>query len=110
MNKFWGTVGFVRDVETSPDVYEEVATERGYSCEVLKREKRWQPSGYVIDDNLTVENRISLLADPFALDAYEDIRYIVRGKSKWKVTSVEVAYPRLILSLGGVYHGTANQN
>lgn len=110
MNKFWGTVGFVRDVETSPDVFEEVATERGYSCEVLKREKRWQASGNVIDDNLTVENRISIFADPFALEAYDSIRYIVRGKSKWKVTSVEEAYPRLILTLGGVYHGTANQS
>lgn len=110
MNKFWGTVGFVRDVETSPDVFEEVATERGYSCEVLKREKRWQASGNVIDDNLTVENRIGIFADPFALEAYESIRYIVRGKSKWKVTSVEEAYPRLILTLGGVYHGTANQS
>lgn len=110
MNKFWGILGFVRDVETSPDVFTEESTERGYTCEVLKREKRWQSSGYVIDDNLTVENRISILADPFALDAMEQIRYLIRGKSKWKVTSVDVAYPKLILTLGGVYHGTANQS
>lgn len=110
MNKFWGILGFVRDVETSPDVFTEESTERGYTCEVLKREKRWQSSGYVIDDNLTVENRISILADPFALDAMEQIRYLIRGKSKWKVTSVEDAYPRLILTLGGVYHGTVNQS
>lgn len=110
MNKFWGTVGFVHEEETSPDVFNEVATERGYSCETLKHDKRWQQSGNVIDDNLTVENRISLLADPFALDAFEQIRYIVRGRSKWKVTAVEVAYPRLILTLGGVYHGTTIQS
>lgn len=110
MNKFWGTVGFVRIEETSPDVFDAVPYERSYSCEVLRREKRWQPSGNVIDDNLTVENRISIFADPFAYDAMEDIRYLQRGKSKWKVTSVEEAYPRLILTLGGVYHGTANQS
>lgn len=110
MNKFWGIVGFVRDVETSPDVYTEQTFERGYSCEVLKREKRWQASGNVIDDNLTVENRISILADPFAHEEFENIRYLVRKNSKWKVTAVEVAYPRLILTLGGIYHGTANQS
>lgn len=108
MNKFHGVIGFVREVETSPDVFTEESTERGYTCEVLKRDKRWQPSGNVIDDNLTVENRISILADPFALDAMEQIRYLVRGKSKWKVTSVEGDYPRLVLTLGGVYHGTSN--
>ena len=110
MNKFWGIVGFVRDVETSPDLFTEEVTERGYACEVLKRDKRWQQSGYVIDDNLTVENRISIFADPFALNAMEGIRYIKRGNSKWKITSVEDAYPRLILTLGGVYHGTSNQS
>lgn len=110
MNKFWGILGFVRDVETSPDVFTEESTERGYTCEVLRREKRWQSSGNVIDDNLTVENRISIFADPFALDAMDQIRYLIRGKSKWKVTSVEDAYPRLNLTLGGVYHGTSKQS
>ena len=107
MNKFWGTLGFVRDVETSPDVFTEEPIERGYTCEVLRREKRWQSSGNVIDVNLTVENRISIFADPFALDAMDQIKYLIRGKSKWKVTAVEDAYPRLILTLGGVYHGTS---
>lgn len=110
MNKFWGTLGFVREVESSPDVFTEESIERGYSCEVLKRDKRWQASGNVIEDNLTVENRISILADPFALDAMDQIRYLVRGNSKWKVTSVEEAYPRLILTLGGIYHGTSHQS
>ena len=110
MNKFWGILGFVRDVETSPDVFTEESTERGYTCEVLRREKRWQSSGNVIDDNLTVENRISIFADPFALDAMDQIRYLIRGNSKWKVTSVEDAYPRLNLTLGGIYHGTTNQS
>lgn len=109
MNKFWGTIGFVKQVETSPDVWTEQKTERKYSCEKVRNGTRWQSSKYANDD-IVVDNRISILADPYAWDEMGSIRYLIRNGSKWKVTTIEETYPRLILTLGGLYHGNSVKN
>ena len=109
MNKFWGRVGFVKQVETSPDVWTEQVTERNYSCEKVRNGSRWQNSSYTTtNEDLVIDNRFSILADPYAWNEIDSIRYLVRRGSKWEVTSVEENYPRLILTLGGIYHGNSN--
>jgi hypothetical protein len=109
MNKFWGLVGFVKQVETSPDVWTEQVTERHYSCEKVRNGSRWQTSNYTTtNDDLVLDNRVSILADPYAWNEISSIRYLVRRGSKWNVTSIEENYPRLILTLGGIYHGNSD--
>lgn len=107
MNKFWGKIGFIKQVETSPDVWTEKVIERGYACEKVRNGSRWQGSNHVIDD-IVIDNRVSVLADPYAWDAMGSIRYLTRNRSKWKVTAIEESYPRLILTLGGLYNGDPN--
>lgn len=109
MNKFWGTIGFVKQVETSPDVWTEQVTERKYVCEKVRNGSRWQGSTQVTDD-IVIDNRFSILADPYAWDELGSIRYLIRNGSKWKITSVDEAYPRLTITLGGLYHGNSDKN
>lgn len=109
MNKFWGTIGFVKQVETSPDVWTDEVTERGYACEKVRNGSRWQSSSRANDD-IVIDNRVSILADPYAWDEMGSIKYLIRNRSKWKVTSIEEAYPRLTLTLGGLYHGNSDES
>ena len=109
MNKFWGIIGFVKQVETSPDVWTEQTTEREYACEKVRNGTRWQNSKNIIDD-IVVDNRVSVLADPYAWDEMGSMRYLIRNGSKWKIAAIEEAYPRLILTLGGLYHGNSKKS
>ena len=89
--------------ETKPDVHEEVVTEREYFGDVTRNVRRYQ-QGQNLNDNLELDNAISIVADPFALAHFSQIRYVVWNGVKWKAKSVEVQYPRLLLTIGGVYN------
>lgn len=104
MAKFYGVVGYVESTETAPGVYIEIATERKYYGDILKNVKKYVSSEY-LNDNLTISNSISILADAYAYDHFFAIRYVNWMGANWKVTDVEVQRPRLILSLGEVYNG-----
>lgn len=104
MNKYYGMVGYVSTQETSPGVWEEVVTERPYYGDVLRFANRVTNSGTVID-SFELNNKISILSDPYAYQNFSAIRYIEWLGSKWKVDSVEVQFPRLILSIGDLYNG-----
>lgn len=60
--------------------------------------------GLGVNDNVTFQNRLSIVADPFAHENFGSMRYAEFGGVKWKVTDVKVQYPRLILTFGGIYH------
>lgn len=104
MGKFYGKVGFANTKETSPGVWEEQITERTYQGDVNRFNKRYEPQNQV-NDNITINNEISIVADPFAYEHFAYLRYVEWMGVKWKVSSVEIQYPRLILNIGGVYNG-----
>lgn len=104
MAKFHGLIGFGETTETRPGVWEEKITERAYTGEVLSYSRRWQQSQGVNDD-LSLSNRFSILADPFAYNHFHQMRYIKWMGAAWKISEVDVQYPRLLLSIGGVYNG-----
>lgn len=104
MNKWYGTIGFVFSEETTPGVWKNRTVERNYYGEISRNMKRWQ-SGDGLNDNITISNIISVIADPYILDELASVRYVVWRNSKWKVTDAEEQYPRLKLTLGGIYNG-----
>lgn len=104
MPKFYGPIGYVETKETAPGVWTEVITERYYYGDVIRNTRRLQTSDKVNDD-INVSNEISIVADPFANGNFHAMRYVGFMGAKWKITNVEVQYPRLILTLGGVYNG-----
>lgn len=105
MARFSGQVGYtLEQIETTPGVWEDVLTERNYSGEVLKSVYKTK-EGENLNDDLTVNNRISIVADPFAFEKFHAMRYVKWTGTRWKILSVEVNRPRLILTIGGVYNG-----
>lgn len=104
MAKWYGLIGFAETVEISPGVYEEEITEHQYYGDVVRDTRRLQNSNQ-LNDNVNISNNISIIADPFANNNFHSIRYIEYMGAKWKVESVEVQYPRLVLTIGGVYNG-----
>lgn len=108
MAKWYDKIGYAGETkETKPGIWEEVITERFHSGDVLSNFRRLQTSGNV-NDNVNISNKISIVADPFARDHFVDMRYAVYYGVKWKVTDVEVQYPRLILTLGGKWNENSN--
>lgn len=103
MAKFYGTVGYADTVETAPGVWEDGIVEYPYFGDLIRNTSQVQP-GESLNDNLNIANQISIVADPFARKNFHKMRYVVFMGSKWKITSVEVGYPRLILTIGGVYN------
>lgn len=105
MAKYYGVVGYAETVETRPGVWEEQITERAYYGDVIRNVKRSENSEN-LNDNINISNSLSIVADPFAYQNFHAIRYATFMGTKWKVSSVEVQYPRLILSIGGEYVGS----
>ena len=104
MAKFYGVIGYATTVETKPGVWEEQITERKCYGDLIRNTRRLESSGN-LNDNVTINNEISIVADPYAYENFHSMRYVKFMGTAWKITSVDVQYPRLILSVGGVYNG-----
>lgn len=105
MARFYGIVGYIETKETKPGVWTEVITERNYQGDVIRDSRTLQNSGNV-NDNIIVSNQISVVADAYAYQNFHAIRYVVWNGIKWKASTVDVStYPRMIMTLGGVYNG-----
>lgn len=104
MAKFYGTIGYGVTSEIRPGVWDESITERQYYGDVNRLSKRLQSSDKVVDD-ITIVNEISILADPFVYENFHAMKYVVYMGAKWKISSVEVKYPRLTIVTGGLYNG-----
>lgn len=109
MAKFYGEIGFCEMVETpaGSGVIKEQYIKKNYYGDVI-RNNRKLVSDTSVNDNVAVDNRISIVADPYANEHFFAIRYAVWQNTRWRVSNVEVEYPRLILTLGGVYNGPAS--
>lgn len=104
MAVYYGKIGFMETVETSPSVWTEVVREYPYSGKILSNSKSWSTSDQE-NDELRINVKLSIIADPYAREHFFALRYVCWNGVKWKVTSVEPKFPRLLLTLGEVYNG-----
>ena len=104
MAKFYGKIGYAETKETKPGVWVEQITERSYYGDITRNYRRLQ-SAEQLNDDININNEIRIVADPYAIDNFHSMRYAEFMGTKWKITNVEVSYPRLILTLGGLYNG-----
>jgi hypothetical protein len=102
--RFYGRVGYGVSVESAPGVWKDVITEVNYYGDIL-RNTRQEKDGTKVNDDLTVNNSISIVADAYANENFFAMRYIEWAGTLWAVATVEVLSPRLLLTLGGVYNG-----
>jgi hypothetical protein len=104
MAKFYGKIGYIKTVETDPGIWEEKVTEHTYYGDVTRNTSRWQQQSNSVNDDLNINNIISIVADPYANENFQHMKYVEWMGAKWKITNAEVQFPRIILTLGGVYH------
>lgn len=104
MAKWHGPIGYAEDnYEVEPGVYDDLIIEKNAFGDANRIIRKLQ-SGGEINDNINISNELSIVADPYARENFYKMRYAVIHGVKWKVTDVEVQYPRLILTLGGVWN------
>ena len=102
--KFYGEVGYALTEVDETGVAKPTFVKRNYFGDVQSYTTRWQNTENLNDD-IRVSHRISILADPYAIENFPYIRYVEWMGTKWEVLSATPEYPRIILSLGGVYNG-----
>lgn len=107
--RFCGTVGYADiDVETAPGVWEAQMIAREYRGDVIRSARRLE-STTLLNDNVTLENSFTIVADAFAYENFSKLRYVSWNGENWTITNVEVRRPRLVLTIGDIWNGeTAN--
>lgn len=105
--KFSGKIGFwINDVETKPGVYKPNIIERLYTGDVKKNIRRFQSAENQQNENLRVNNQLSIISDLYMQKNWSSIKYVTWNGVNWAVSSIDIGnYPRVILELGGVYNG-----
>lgn len=102
MARFYGKVGFGISTEIRPGVWMDEMVERPYYGTETRVVARQEPADKVNND-LALNNEISIIADTYAYSHYSEIKYVIVMGVKWGVTAIRVDRPRLILNIGKVW-------
>ena len=84
-------------------MWTESYTERIYTGDVNQFARRLE-NGTGINDNVTLSNTFSIIADAYAYQNIFAMRYIEWMGTKWKVSNVSVERPRLNITVGGIFN------
>ena len=103
MAKFHGVIGYAFEEETAPGVWEDVQVEKEYRGDVILNQFRWQSSEQ-LNENLNIDNSISIIADEFAYLRFGYMKYVTWHGEKWKIQSISVNRPRIVIQIGGLYN------
>lgn len=101
--KWCGKIGFVFTKETEPGIYNKVIVEKKYRGIIVKQtwiEQREQP---VINDSPVVTRQVRVYMNPYINENLYHIQYITYMGEKWKINNIDVIYPQVMISLGGLY-------
>ena len=104
MAKFFGEIGFATQVETSPGIWEDKIIEKQYYGDIFRESRRFSASEQVLD-NVNLSNQVSIIADGYVTDNIQNLRYVRWLGGLWKISYVELKFPRLVLEMTGVYNG-----
>lgn len=99
--RYYGKIGYWDTVEVKPGLFENQMIYKTYKGDVVRNYKRNQ-DGSKVNSDLSVNNSISIVADPYAREHFFKIKCVEWQGALWKVSSVEVQWPRLNLELGGL--------
>lgn len=105
MNKWFGKIGYVSQVQTAPSVWKPKETVREYFGDIMRNSSSWKNNPDSTNDDLSVDVQVSIIADPFAYQHFASMKWIELYDAKWKIVKVEPKHPRLILTVGGVWNG-----
>ena len=104
MAKFFGEIGFATQVQTEPGIWEDKIIEKPYYGDVFREARRFGSSDEILG-SINLSNQISIIADGFLTDNIQNLKYVRWMGGRWKISYVELKFPRLVLELTGVYNG-----
>lgn len=106
MARFYGEIGYGESVESpvGSGIYEDLITEVAYRGDVIRNTRKLE-EGEGLNNDISIGNSISIVADEYAANHFHLIKYVTWMGVRWTVPSVEVRHPRLILTVGKVYNG-----
>ena len=107
MAKFCGKVGFAKLIESVPGVWVDSIETRTYRGDMILDQRRWQGDDKV-NDELNIDNKVSIVADPYFYENLGNIKYVELIGTKWKVQTITINRPRVMIYLGGMYNGQQN--
>jgi hypothetical protein len=108
MAKFYGQIGFSVAKDDGYGQWIQEVVEKTYKGDIVRNTRRWD-KGVDINDDLVISNSISVVADKFLTENLSAMKYLKWNGGYWKITNAEIQYPRIILTLGGVYNGPTPQ-
>ena len=73
---------------------------KNYRGDVVLDQRRWRTEEKVNDD-LSLDNSISILADGYAYENIGNMKYIIWNKVPWKIQSFNINRPRIVIQIGG---------
>ena len=103
MPKCSGMIGYALAEETRPGVWSEVIVEKKYYGDIVRDNRKIVDQGEM-NGSISISNNISIVSNSFMLDNMAFMRYISFMNSKWKIISVEIKTPRIIITIGGLYN------
>lgn len=106
MAKFYGNIAFsiTKEDPERPGVWLEEIVQKKYVGDVIRNTRRLSESQDTTNSQVQISNQISIVArDGFIFENFQNILYVEWYGAKWSVSSIDIAYPRLNLSLGGPY-------
>ena len=104
MARFCGKVGFIKTIEKEPGVWADDPIERTYYGDIVRNSRNIDMSSNIID-TLNINNSISIVADKYANENFQYMKYVIVNNVKWNINSATIEYPRITLNIGGVYNG-----
>lgn len=103
--KWFGKIGYgITEEDEETYVWTSKIIEKEYFGEIIRNSRSYTNSNSV-NGEINISQQLSIVSDPFSSENFHLIRYAEFMGTKWIVTNVEVQFPRLLLTLGGVYNG-----
>lgn len=103
MAKYYGKIGFGFNKEVKPGVWKDVIVEKPVYGDILQNYVR-NENAQKVNEDFNISNRFSIVCDTYVFENLVSIKYITYLGTKWRVSSIDLQYPRLILTVGGVYN------
>ena len=107
MGRFSGNIGFVETVENpiNSGIWSNNTTVRRYTGDIIQKSLSWIPNTESVNDSLSTNTIISIIADSYALNNLHRLKYVELYNVKWEVVSFKIQRPRIDITIGGVYNG-----
>lgn len=103
--RYHGKVGFTDTYDKGNGVWGSRIIEREYTGDIPQNTYH-RDEHAKINDDIVSNNRISIVADDFAVRHYQFIKFAEMYGVPWEVTNVDISQlPRAILTLGNPYSG-----